>query len=148
MKTDFSKLPIGTKVWSFRYGWCEITKINTDKEYSIRVRYKYGDTEEYTSYGFCFDSDVNPTLFLRPFEIPVKAFEQQMPEFKKGMKLYQSMGKPILICDIGVNNLWGVDCNGELININDIKKEDICQVTQITPVQHILEEVEIWRRNG
>lgn len=88
-KTDFSKLPVGTKVWSSIYGHGEIIgRGSPDSIYPITVDFGYDNRPCFTKYGVLYLSDKYPSLFLKPlpgFEDGT-AFESEMPDERIGKK--------------------------------------------------------------
>lgn len=88
-KTDFSKLPIGTKVWSSNYGYGEM--INNDSAnctYPITVDFDNTNVSNFTKDGRYYSDDTYPSLFLKPlpgFEDGT-AFENEMPDERIGKK--------------------------------------------------------------
>lgn len=81
MEIDFTRLPISTKVWSMDGGWGEIVSINTDRVYSIQVRF---DSEclTFTPDGRQCKRSAAPTLFLNEFKIPDEAYIPPRPNLR------------------------------------------------------------------
>ena len=87
MKTDFTKLPLGTRVWNFTKNEYGVIILLLGGEYPVRVEFDNGEKEQYTSDGRCFTTDKNPDLFLQKFEIPEQAFEMPLPELPVDAKI-------------------------------------------------------------
>jgi len=81
-KTDFSKLPIGTKVWNFIDGAGYISNIKLSNDYPIMITFENGDQNTYHIDGREDKDDINPLLFLQKFEVPDIAFEVPKPDLK------------------------------------------------------------------
>lgn len=75
MKIDFTKFPIGTKVWDMKHGWGKIIKNDIVSAYTVRVEFDNEYETFYTSQGKEHIDDVMPTLFLHSFEIPECAYK-------------------------------------------------------------------------
>jgi len=81
MKTDFTKLPIGTKVWDITKGWGVIERICHDQIYPILVKH-YVSSISYTAQGKAHTWDIHPSLFLNKFKIPDEAYIPPRPYLK------------------------------------------------------------------
>lgn len=70
MKTDivFENLKVGQKLYSLNWGECELSRID-NSAYPIIITLKNGNTKCFSSEGYYYNSDINPTLFLtNPFD--------------------------------------------------------------------------------
>ena len=95
---DFTKLPIGTKVFDFVFGWCEITKISaTTVTYPVHVA--FADHEATYTHNGCLHIGEMQRLFLREvkFEVPEDAYTPPLPDLKKDT--------PVLVRNLEVE-LW------------------------------------------
>lgn len=88
-KTDFSKLLVGTKIWSSNYGYGKIIKIGPpDCTYPITVDFGGACVSVFTEHGKFSTRDSYPSLFLKPlpgFEDGT-AFESEIPDERIGKK--------------------------------------------------------------
>lgn len=65
---DFTKLLVGSRVWSINFGWGSIQKFQ-DGTYPIVV--SFGDrTESYTKNGKWVLTAINPAIFINEFSVP------------------------------------------------------------------------------
>lgn len=91
MKTDFTKLPLGTRVWSFKRNESGVVSLNNfNNTYPINVSFDSGKDVIYTADGRYTETDKNPDLFLQKFEIPKEAFEMPLPELPVDSKILVS----------------------------------------------------------
>jgi len=88
-KTNFTKLPVGTKVWSFRKGWGELTEVNlrNSKYYQVRCFFANDNTRSFSASGHYSESEKLPELFLNEFEIPDEAYKQPLPDLEIDTKV-------------------------------------------------------------
>lgn len=113
-KTDFSKLPVGTKVWSSVNGHCVIQKTtnNPHKDYPILCMFNEGKLYSYfTPDGKKDLSDVYPTLFLKtlPGFEDGTAFESEVIDERIGKK-----------CRNDMKNVESTDYFGDKIRVGDM----------------------------
>ena len=86
-KINFSKLPIGTKVWSFLDGDGYISNIKSSNEYPLTVTFEDEYKSTYYIDGRQDRNDINPILFLQSFDIPNKAYKMPLPDLKIDAKI-------------------------------------------------------------
>jgi len=83
----FSNARVGDKVWSVRYGWGKIVKIDKVSSYMLKVQFENEKRGAYQYDGKLHFEDVNPDLFWQEFEIPEKAFERPLPDLEVDTKV-------------------------------------------------------------
>ena len=98
MKTDFTKLPEGTRVWSLIKNECGFIEENKkNNNYPVKVIFDDGKTTTYTADGREYTYDKNASIFLQKFKIPEQAFEMPLPELAVDSKILVSVD-PENIC--------------------------------------------------
>lgn len=81
---DFSKMPIGTKVWDVGLGEGVISSVFIEHDYPVEVQFKTGLSSSYTIFGLYFKKSVKPTLF--PYPVEVVRIKQKVRKYKVVIK--------------------------------------------------------------
>ena len=87
---------VGDKVFSYQFGWGEISKVDKYTEHPLCVNFTEGLYHTFTKCGRLFKEDLNPTLSFTEYNLVDGGFSQERP--KKEM-----VGKLVRILD---DNEW------------------------------------------
>jgi hypothetical protein len=87
MKKTFENARVGDRVWSVIHRWGRITKIDSDEDYPIEVKFDFEEqiVRNYDHYGKYVKRDPNPSLYWD--EIKFKVPKKPLPDLEVDTKV-------------------------------------------------------------